>query len=1229
MFRKALVILTITAALLLSASVLALAGAAREHAFPHRPAPDRPLTAAPHRPAVNAETPDEPTTGRGERPAPAETTVLESRAPAESLAVSLQGIGGGPFETSLFFDDLESGLGNWTASGLWHATTIADAYGQAYNGSGSAWYGQPATGDYNTGGANSGALVTGPISIPADAPGVYLRYYSYEFTEDFLDEFDTRIVYTSTNGLDWSPVFTSTESTAAWHEVQVDLSGSIGQSIYLKFEFDTVDDSFNTYPGWYIDDVAVGYDTLHANNLVQINYTLPGENTVFPDPPYRSLYIDNLTGYTATFTLTIGPPFFNISNWPVGNVPAGENLTVFASTVVPDTEPLGAVYDTYFYYTATTTNTATTYTAWQLGRTLLGKLSESGYQIYDDGRGQTVGNGDGRIDPGETISLTVDLQNYFDIDHFDVTAGFGPASHLNWSDSLAFIGDFPAGSMISNTQYLVDISESAPRGEVLTFTLNTTARGGLAFTSQFTETIPYVVDLGRDQLDAAPPGETITYTLEIANQTGSDDAFDLTVLTSTWPTNLSATTTPVVPNGATTSVEVYVEVPPGADWGDLDPISVQAAGVGPSAAYQDTVLLRAYAGLKLAGSTPPVNGEVVERTFPVSPFAAYLYIFSGDDDTLDALFEGYNPASQAWEPIASQTDGGSGVLFDGPLGGSYQQVRVRLWDTDYNDDIYLDYFFVHAPTLAMLPVDETLLSVPGRVVTFTQQLSNLTGDTYSYVLTATLNNWPVDFLSGTQVISHTPVLADGEAFTYTVAVAIPADPGGVLTDTASLLAQESQDYTYTATARVNTRVLGQDWALGFADLYDPVAVLFDPINGSSPTPLSSGRVEKREVALSAFNHAGNTAAAWERTYENNQGYWVSEVVVALVDADGELLWGPVLMSDFSETTFESQDQNPSVAIDPTSGNIGLAWEHYDYSAPSYRSTYNIHAAVLDPQGNILLPPTPLTNNNGYSAEDYGPIVEAFRSGGFGLVWEHWPASTGGGSFYSHVLDSQGNTRRASTELLTTVDSLQPYYPRLVRLHSHDELLLVYNCYNPTSDVADVCVAPMDRTGTLAEEPRNLTMLTPGTDYRYTNWPDGVQLESGEIVVGWVQEPQTSYQYLVLDADLNVQTPSTALDTGLVPLDSYQMRLSLAQDSYGRAVYAYTNQAFSQIYDEGSIFLALIQPDGSQLNGGLYRQPQDATTQMSYNGQAAGGMAATPLYYQYMPAIVKPELPPIP
>ena len=60
-----------------------------------------------------------------------------------------------PAPSVVFDDDLEDGGAGWTASGLWHATTR-----RASSGTTAFWYGQDATGTYDTGGPSQGDLVS-------------------------------------------------------------------------------------------------------------------------------------------------------------------------------------------------------------------------------------------------------------------------------------------------------------------------------------------------------------------------------------------------------------------------------------------------------------------------------------------------------------------------------------------------------------------------------------------------------------------------------------------------------------------------------------------------------------------------------------------------------------------------------------------------------------------------------------------------------------------------------------------------------------------------------------------------------------------------------------------------------------------------------------------------------------------------------------------------------------
>ncbi len=168
---------------------------------------------------------------------------------------------------TIFSDDMESGASGWTATGLWHLTTR-----RAASGAHSWWYGQEATGNYATGSANNGSLTSPPIAIPAGAK-VILEWDQYFQGEGFgrcypfagqgcnpYVNYDSGWVKVSTNsGSTWSTLTTLAHNSdrAAFDHYKLDLSRFAGNTILVRFYFNTLDSVANTTEGWYIDNVVL------------------------------------------------------------------------------------------------------------------------------------------------------------------------------------------------------------------------------------------------------------------------------------------------------------------------------------------------------------------------------------------------------------------------------------------------------------------------------------------------------------------------------------------------------------------------------------------------------------------------------------------------------------------------------------------------------------------------------------------------------------------------------------------------------------------------------------------------------------------------------------------------------------------------------------------------------------------------------------------------------------
>jgi len=147
----------------------------------------------------------------------------------------------------------------WTMGGLWHSTgrRDADAYCTCY-ALHSAWYGQESTGNYNTGYQTYGALTSPLINIRSTS--FRLDYDSWWSTETGT-AYDKKLVQISIDrGATWTTLVQISEATDArstWVTHTHSLAGYVGKEILVRFYFDSVDNIYNTFEGWYIDRVFV------------------------------------------------------------------------------------------------------------------------------------------------------------------------------------------------------------------------------------------------------------------------------------------------------------------------------------------------------------------------------------------------------------------------------------------------------------------------------------------------------------------------------------------------------------------------------------------------------------------------------------------------------------------------------------------------------------------------------------------------------------------------------------------------------------------------------------------------------------------------------------------------------------------------------------------------------------------------------------------------------------
>jgi extracellular elastinolytic metalloproteinase len=192
---------------------------------------------------------------------PATTTVFTVTATtscgsaSDSVTVTVDSGGGGAF-----FTDFEAGTTGWTATGLWHLANNSTCASPGFSSPTHAfYYGRDATCTYNTGAANTGDLTSPQIS-GITSSSVLTFDYSRR-VESFNGAFDrTQVDVIRANGTT-ANVFnldSRNASNPAWtSSPNISLAAFAGQTIRLRFRFNTVDSISNNFAGWLIDDVQV------------------------------------------------------------------------------------------------------------------------------------------------------------------------------------------------------------------------------------------------------------------------------------------------------------------------------------------------------------------------------------------------------------------------------------------------------------------------------------------------------------------------------------------------------------------------------------------------------------------------------------------------------------------------------------------------------------------------------------------------------------------------------------------------------------------------------------------------------------------------------------------------------------------------------------------------------------------------------------------------------------
>ncbi len=252
-------------------------------------------------------------------------------------------------------EDFDDNTHNWTLTGLWHVTSYRE--NSANN---SLAYNQESSHDYNTGAANSGTA-TFDVTLPSSP---VLEFDHYRVVESYPSPYDVARVEISTDGGNtWGTLqqWDSRNPTNPWEHVSISLNGYTGD-VKIRFYFNTIDNLYNNYEGWYIDDVVVKSNSAKSGQakLVEATQGDPRSDVVFsyPNPFTGSTTINYVLNEQKNVSLKV----YNITGQLVATLvnkqkPAGQHTIQWDAN---DTNGNKMPNGTYFIRMQTEDNTQTT-----------------------------------------------------------------------------------------------------------------------------------------------------------------------------------------------------------------------------------------------------------------------------------------------------------------------------------------------------------------------------------------------------------------------------------------------------------------------------------------------------------------------------------------------------------------------------------------------------------------------------------------------------------------------------------------------------------------------------------------------------------------------------------------------------------------------------------------------------------------------------------------------------
>jgi hypothetical protein len=298
--------------------------------------------------------------------------------------------------------------------------------------------------------------------------------------------------------------------------------------------------------------------------------------------------------------------------------------------------------------------------------------------------------------------------------------------------------------------------------------------------------------------------------------------------------------------------------------------------------------------------------------------------------------------------------------------------------------------------------------------------------------------------------------------------------------------------------------------------------------------------------------------AWEKNNQTNGDPPIpyTNLEYAILNHYGAITKPIGPLTDNSNVTLMTADRSLYLA-GLTNGRVGAVWVRS--RSQNSKTNFNIYFSILTSDGQVVVPPTNVTNNDGWSGQGSldvpifnSPRIVTSGSDRFILAWNDIRQLASGttSDLYAATYDQNGTNKKPPTKLTDSLGSGFQYgVTAPVSLANTNVLLATVRTdigdpLNPSDDLSTTTYRILDR---------NLDTVLPEKTISGSvgSTPDGAQIDSEVVLLAWNVPGTEELQYVTLSgADFNNQTgPVTIVN----PKNRVAGVVSVTRDGDGHGV----------------------------------------------------------------------------